>query len=119
MTNLHISEQLAQAIQTEAAEREQTIEDFLQSVLRREKTLANRRKITQEQAWWMQLPLRERAKYEGEYVAIYQKKLIDHDPDRRSLATRVRKDFHDLPVLIMPAEGPREIWIHSPHFRST
>ncbi len=114
MTALQVSDELALTIQSEAASRGMTIESFLRSVILRERTLADRRKIEQEQEWWLNLPLSQRAQYEGKFVAIHNKRLIDHDQDENALSKRIRAKYDDLPVLIMPAEGPREIRIFSP-----
>ena len=105
---LQISEELASIIQKEAQARGKTVEDFLKSAIQRERSLSDRQKIDEEQEWWMSLPLTERAKYEGKYVAIRERKLVDHDKNEIKLYTRVREKFGKIPVLIMPAEGPRE-----------
>ncbi|HLF25382.1 MAG TPA: hypothetical protein VJG32_03510 [Anaerolineae bacterium] len=114
MTTLHISDQLAREIQNEAQTRGLPVEDYLQTVVRRERTLASRRKIEQEQAWWLNQPLSERAKYEGQFVAVHNQTLLDHDQDERVLYQRIRARFGNTAVLIMPADGPREIRIFSP-----
>ncbi|HKZ86507.1 MAG TPA: hypothetical protein VJ793_22995 [Anaerolineae bacterium] len=71
MTPLQVSDELAREISHEAESRGLPIEDFLKSVIRRERTLADRRKIEQEQTWWLGLPLNERAMYEGKFVAVH------------------------------------------------
>lgn len=114
MTRLELPNELAQAIQAEAVERGLTVADFLQSVLRREKTLTDRRKIEQAQDWWMSQPLHVRAKYEGMFVAVHDQQLIDYDADEDLLIQRVRTKFGNTPVLIIPAEGQRDIWVYSP-----
>jgi len=114
MSTLSISDELAQAIQNEALARGLTVEDFLRAAILRERTLANRRKIEQEQAWWLSLPLCERVKYQGEYVAVRDQQLIDHDRDESVLHERIRAKYGRTAVLIMPAEGPKEIHIISP-----
>lgn len=114
MTTLEISKKLAGEIQAEAKERGLPIEEFLRQSLQRERTLASRRKIEQEQAWWLNLPLSERAKYEGQFVAIHNQQLIDHSQDENALHQRIRTKYGKTPVLIMPAEGPKEINIYSP-----
>ena len=111
---LHISEELAGAIQKEAQARGKSVEDFLKSAIQRERSFAERQKIEEEQGWWISLPLSERAKYEGEYIAIHEKKLVDHDKNETKLYARVREKYGKTPVLIMPAEGPQEIQIFSP-----
>jgi len=113
-TVLEISDELAQEIWQEAKTQGLSVEDFLKLVLRRERTLANRRKIEQEQDWWFRRPLSERAKYEGKFVAIHNQSLIDYDQDEEVLYQRVRESYGKTAVLIMPADGPREIQIFSP-----
>lgn len=114
MAELLISENLVQTIREEASLRGLTIESFLQGAVTRERTLSDRRKIEREQSWWLSLPLRERAKYEGEHVAVHDCRLVDHDSDKIALYRRVRARYGNTAVLIMPAEGPQEIVIRSP-----
>lgn len=114
MAVLQISEDLVQTIREEATIRGLTIESFLHAAVARERTLSDRRKIEREQRWWLSLPLRERAKYEGEHVAVHNHQLVDHDLDKIALYRRVRARYGNIAVLIMPAEGPQEIVIRSP-----
>ncbi len=109
MTDLMIHPPLADEIREEAQSQGLPIEEFLQGTIRRERTLANQRKIEWEQAWWLSLPLSERAKYEGEYVAVHSRQLVDHDGDSAALHQRIRSKYGRTAVLIMPAEGPREL----------
>ncbi len=111
---LSISDELAQTIQREANTRGMLVEEFLRAVILREQTLSDRQQITQEQAWWQNLPLRERAQYEGKFIAVYHRTLVDSDSDDQALYRRVRARYGNAPVLIMPAEGPREIRVYSP-----
>lgn len=114
MIALHISDELAGAIKEEATTRGISVEEFLRSAIKRERTMNARQKIEQEQAWWLALPLSKRAKYEGEIVAIHGQKLIDHDKNEAALYKRIREKYGKTSVLVMPAEGPREIRIYSP-----
>jgi diadenosine tetraphosphatase ApaH/serine/threonine PP2A family protein phosphatase len=114
MTILDISPKLAHAIEVEAQDHGLSVEEFLRRTLQRERTLTARRKIEQEQAWWFSLPLSQRAAYEGQYVAVHNQRLIDHDYDLDRLHQRVRAQYGALPILVIPAEGPPEIHIFSP-----
>lgn len=111
---LQISNELAGVIQKEAKSRGKTVEDFLKSAIQRERTISERQKIEQDQEWWTSLPLTERAKYEGKYIAVHDKEIVDHDENEDELSNRVRKKYGKAPILIMPAEGPREVRIFSP-----
>jgi DNA repair photolyase len=108
---LQISDELARTIEKAAEAKGKTVEDFLISIMRRERMLAERKKIEAEQEWRANLSLTERAKYEGEYVAIHNRKLVDHDKNGNELYFRVREKYGKTPVLIMPSEGPREIHV--------
>ena len=114
MTTLQVSDELAQTICLEAATRGVPVEEFLKIVLRRERTLAERRKIEQEQAWWLGRPLSERAKYEGKFIAVHNQQVVDSDEDDSALHQRIRAKYGKAAVLIMPAEGPKEIRIFNP-----
>lgn len=114
MTVIQISDALAQEISSEARTRGLAIEDFLKAAVRRERTLADRRKIEQEQAWWLSLPLSERAQYEGKFVAIHHQLVVDSDPAEIQLYQRVRTRYGNQAVLVMPAAGPRDINLRSP-----
>src|SRR3990170_3081704 len=84
------------------------------TAVQREQTLKARQKIEQEQEWWLNQPLKERAKYEGEFIAVHDQKLVDHDKDEAALYKRIRAKYGKTPVLVMPADGPGEIHIYSP-----
>ena len=114
MAILQVSEELIGEIQDEAETRGLAVEEFLRSALQRERTLANRRKVEREQKWWLALSLGERARYEGEFVAIHEQEIVDHDTDERALYRRIRIRYGQTPVAIIPAEGPREIRLFSP-----
>ncbi|MGD2206358.1 MAG: DUF5678 domain-containing protein [Anaerolineae bacterium] len=118
MAILQVSEELIGEIQHEAATRGLDVEEFLRAAIQRERTLADRRKIEREQAWWLALSLGERARYEGKLVAIHNQRVVDHDESERALYQRVRARYGQTPVLIIPAEGPREIRVYSPRLVS-
>jgi predicted transcriptional regulator len=49
--------------------------------------------------------------YPGEFVAIYQGKLIDHDVDQLALYQRTQQRHPNRPVLIKPVqEDPEEVY---------
>ena len=111
---LEITNELAGIIQQEAKIREKSVEDFLKTAIQRDRVLTARQKIEKEQEWWESLSLSKRAEYEGKYIAVHNKKLVDYDKNEKQLYARVREKYGKTPILIMPAEGPREIRIFSP-----
>lgn len=57
-------------------------------------------------------------RYPGQYVAVYDQELVDHDPELEDLYTRVRQNYPDEFVLIRQVEVEPEPIIHlrSPRF---
>ncbi|MEM7533851.1 MAG: hypothetical protein AAF639_16825 [Chloroflexota bacterium] len=117
MVQLQLSNELVENIQNEATVRGKTIEEYLQALMRRERTLSERKIIQDQQEWWLALPLSKRTKYEEKYIAVHDKTLVDFDSNETTLRRRVRIKYGKKPVLIMPAEGPQEIRIFSPRIQ--
>jgi hypothetical protein len=72
--------------------------------------------VAQEQAAWYALPSATRARYHGEYVAVHQGHVVDHDPDQRALYVRVRQCLAHAPIALLSADWnePPTFVIHSP-----
>lgn len=115
MDILTLSPSLTQEIQAEARAARKSVEELLTEALQQYRLEAQRQKISQEAEWWDHVPPETRQKYAGEYVAIHQQKVVDHDADRTSLYDRVRVKYGNLAILIAPATGTRTLRIFSPH----
>ena len=114
MEKLTLSPSLTQEIQAEARAARKSVEELLAEALQQYRLEAQRQKISQEAEWWDHVSLETRKKYAGEYVAIHQQKVVDHDPDRAALYDRVRAKYGNLAVLIAPATGTPTLRIFSP-----
>ena len=56
-----------------------------------------------------------RAQYKGEFVAIWDKQVVDHDTGRTRLAERVYRRFGFVPIYIdQPLESPARFYMSSP-----
>ena len=57
-----------------------------------------------------------RQKYLGEWVAVHDQKLVEHDSDGLALYRRVRARFGRISVLIrhVTEESVEEVWIRTP-----
>ncbi len=75
-----------------------------------------RSQLAAEQATWYARPHGERQRYQGEFVAVRDGQVVDHDPDQRSLYLRMRARFGHAPVLIVHADWaePPVYTIHNP-----
>ncbi len=114
MVTLQVSEKLAGTIEQAAQERGLSVDAYLLLAVKREQALFARTKIEQEQEWWLSQPVKRRAKFGGEFIAVHLQRVVDHDKDQKALQKRIRDKFGNAPVLIMPAEGASEIRIYSP-----
>jgi hypothetical protein len=54
-----------------------------------------------EQEAWFAQPLSVREKYRGQFIAVQHGSVIDHDPDKRALHLRVRREYPGEPIPIL------------------
>jgi len=130
---LSLNSALYAALEREARQRNQSIEELVEAAVTNLLTTstsseppsqpsstktgaARRAKIHVEAEAWRSMPEAERSQYHGQFVAIHQGQVIDHDPDRLKLYRRVRRQWADTPVLMTPADAshPREFRMLSP-----
>jgi hypothetical protein len=73
---------------------------FLAEAVRRHLATYRQKRIAVETEAWYRLPVAERKKYQGQYVAVYQGQVVDSDPNQLELYNRVRKQFGRQTILI-------------------
>lgn len=109
MTHLPVSDELIEEIRLEAEAEGVTIEAVLLAAWRHYRTLAQQKKVEAELEWWKRQAAEVQVPYAGEHVAVHHQAVVDHDPDPVALHERVRQRFGKEAVLLIPAEGPRDI----------
>ena len=79
-------------------------------------TRADKDVLEIEQAAWFAKPAQLRRQYQGQFVAIHDRQVVDSDTDKRELYIRVRERYGSTPVLILSAdlENIPVFRIHSP-----
>ena len=79
---------------------------------------ARRPAMLREKAAFLEMHSQLLGQYEGQYVAIYQGQVIDHDHDVEALVRRVEDNLHDEVVLIkqVTEEPDRVLHLRSPRF---
>ena len=77
-------------------------------------------KPTPEMAAYIAMHPMLKEQYFGQYVAIYQGKLIDHDTDRKALYLRIDEKYPDEFVWISPVEEDPipTVVFRSPHLEA-
>ena len=113
MSEIIVSEPLASQIRQEAETEGVGVESLIEAALRHYRFEAQRKKINGEAEWWRTVTPQVRARYAGEFVAVHNKQVVDHDKDEEALRKRIRTRYGKTAVLLTPAEGQRELRIVS------
>ena len=87
---------------------------MLTKALRYQQQLYRSQRLKNELSWYESQPLDYRAQFVDKFVAVCNHAVIDHDSDRHALNQRISQEYGSVPVLVIPAEGPREIRVYSP-----
>jgi len=111
MVVLEIPEELALELEEDANLEGTSKTVLLETALKHYRHEIHTRQLEVYLNWYLSLPNKEREKYAGQYLAVHEKTIVDHDSDRPSLYKRVRGRYGRKPVLIIPSEGPRELRI--------
>jgi F0F1-type ATP synthase membrane subunit b/b' len=115
MSKIILGEPLASQIRQEANAQGVDIEKYLESVLQHHRFHGQQAKVAAEAEWWSLQTDEVKSRYAGEFVAIHQQAVIDHDKDEDTLRKRIRSNFGKTAILLTPAEGSRHYRIVSTH----
>jgi|GEM_PF-1240078 hypothetical protein len=107
---------LIEAIDQVAEQQGVSSDDFVAEAVRYRLAVYRQKRIWNETEAWYALPVETRRQYTGKFVAMFDGKIADMDPDRLMLHHRVRDRFGRQPVLIIEGgDQPMPIYrIHSP-----
>ena len=110
---LTIPQQLYERVQHIAQEQQRNIDEVareaLEQVISHWEVSPVSQEKEQEKEAFRQLHAALLEKYAGEYVAISDKKLVDHDVDRAALFARIEKQYPNQFVLIRPVRQELKI----------
>ncbi len=113
-----VSEQVFVELKPIAEREDKKIDELVNEALSRYLWEAKERKIDHEMEAYRAMHAELKQRFLGEYVAIHDGELVDHDADRRALSRRVRQKYGGAAVLITPVEekSEREFLMLSPRF---
>ena len=116
MIELSLNESTANQLQKMAEAVGSTSVELAEQAIRQFLREEKRRLMRHETAAFRQMHPELFKHYPGEFAAVYQGKLIDHDRDHAALLKRIDAQFPDVLVLIAPVlPQPEEVYtIHSP-----
>lgn len=74
--------------------------DFVADAVRRHLATYRHKRLVAETEAWYNLPAEDRARYEGQYVAVFQGQVVDNDSDRLKLYFRLQAQYGRQTILI-------------------
>ena len=102
MTTIALQEPKLIAEIMEIAEHEgQSATDFVVEAVQRYIALYRQKRIQAETEAWYRLPVAQRQRYAGQYVAVLGGEVVDSDPERLALYHRLKERFGREPILII------------------
>ncbi len=107
---------LREAVEKDAVQEARSINEIVNEAVEQYVRERQRIKLDREIAAYEAMHAELRQKYFGQWVAVHEQKLIDHDEDRAALYRRVRAKLGSLPVLIrqVTAQTDEDIWMRTP-----
>lgn len=104
------------AVSQIAEQEAKSVEEVLHEAVRHYQRELNREKLKREIAAYETMHGQLKEKFFGEWVAVHEGQLVDHDSDRAMLYARVRQHYGSLSILIREvAEMPApDLWLRTP-----
>lgn len=102
MNTIYLQETtLVHEVQQVATHEGKEVEKVVEEAVRHHLAHYRQKRILAETEAWYRLPVETRQQYHGQFVAVYNGEIVDHDPDRSQLYFRVRNRYDRQPVLII------------------
>lgn len=108
MPTVVIEPELYKRVEQAAREHNTSTNEILSQATRQYLWELNRRKISEESKIYRQQYPQLKAKYLGQYIAMHDGQVVEHDTDFSSLRQRVRQRFGKTPVMITMVEDTAE-----------
>ncbi len=104
MSTIVLEPELYGLIQRRAQEHKRSIDEILSEAVQQYLWELDRKKISEESALYHERYPELKARYLGQYIAMRNGEVIDHDADFQTLYRRVVTQFPDTPVMITLVE---------------
>jgi len=104
MPTVTVEPELYRRIEEVALEHKAGIGEIFNEAARRYLWELDRRKISEESKIYRQRHAELKAQYLGQYIAVHNGRVVDHDADFETLRHRVRRRFGSTPVMITRVE---------------
>ncbi len=108
MPTIAVETELYNRIEKAASEHKANINEILNQAVRRYLWELDRRKISEESKIYRQHHAELKDQYLGQYIAMHEGQVVDHDADFPTLRQRIRQLFGHTPVMITLVEETAE-----------
>lgn len=108
MPTLVVEPDLYKRVEKAALEHEASIDEILSKAVRHYLWELDRRKISEETRIYRQRHAELQAQHLGQYIAMRNGQVVDHDADFQTLYQRIRQRFGRTPVMITLVEKAAE-----------
>jgi len=115
-TTITLQQRLVEQLEQVAVQRSVEAKELVETAVRAYLRQMEREKIKAEAEAFCSMHAELAEKYLGQYVAIHDGKVVDHDEDFQTLHSRIRQLFGRQPVLLrqVEVEPERVLTFHSP-----
>ncbi len=116
MTTVVLRPELSETLQSDARGSNKTLTELVNEVVERYLHMRQQEKLDQEIAAYTALHPHLLTTYPGQWVAIHNQNVVDHDVDGAVLYRRIRIKYGRTSVLIrqIKAHPVDEIWVRTP-----
>ncbi len=104
MPTIAIESELYRRVEEASRQHEAGMGEILTEAVRRYLWELDRRKISEESKIYRQRHAELKAQYLGQYIAMHNGQVVDHDSDFQALHQRIRQRFGRKPVMITLVE---------------
>ena len=102
MTTVALRPELEEQLRPEAERRQTSIEELVNEWLTNQLWQEWHKRIDEESQRFQAKHAELRAQYAGEYIAMRDGTVLDHDADLSTLHQRIRAQYGDEPILMAP-----------------
>jgi len=108
MPTIAVEPDLYNRIEQVALEHQANVDEILSQAIRRYLWELDRRKISEESRIYREQHAGLKEKYLGQYIAMHEGQVVDHDLDFQTLRRRIRRQYDHTPVMITLVEEVAE-----------
>jgi hypothetical protein len=95
-----VETELYKRVEEAAQENKASVDEILAEAVQLYLWERDRRKISEESAIYREQHKQLKTQYLGQYIAMQNGRVVDHDTDFTALRQRIRQRFKDAPVMI-------------------